>query len=70
MGVGTSLLSYVIDESKRKSYRTLHLWVIDGNTRAISLYENSGFVASGKTKNDNTHSGNPIFERRYSTELV
>ncbi|WP_164513249.1 GNAT family N-acetyltransferase [Thiosocius teredinicola] len=68
--LGTSLLKRVLESVSKESYKSLHLWVIKGNTPAIKLYERFGFEYSGRSKTDSNHSGNPLHELRYSKSLV
>lgn len=42
-GIGTKLLNYVIEESKREKFKTLSLEVDTNNTTAVKLYEEFGF---------------------------
>jgi len=67
--LGSSLLSAVIENVSQEQYKSINLWVINGNTPAIKLYENFGFKHTGHSKIDNSHSGNPIHEIRYSKSL-
>ena len=68
--IGTSLLKVVLESVSKESYKSLHLWVIKGNSPAIKLYERFGFEYSGRSKTDSIHSGNPLHELRYSKSLV
>ncbi|QWC86772.1 GNAT family N-acetyltransferase [Nocardioidaceae bacterium] len=45
-GVGLALLQAAIGGA------SAHLWVLEGNHRAIRFYEKHGFVADGATKQD------------------
>ncbi len=67
--LGSSLLKSVLDSALHENYKSVHLWVIRGNSSAISLYERFGFNYSGKSKIDCSHSGSPIHEVRYSMSL-
>ena len=69
MKYGQSLLGAVIDNVSSEKYKTIHLWVIKGNTPAINLYQSFGFKNTGIIKTDNSHSGHPIHEIRYSKTL-
>jgi L-amino acid N-acyltransferase YncA len=68
-GIGSALLEHVIACSSGYNWKSLYLWVVTTNARAISLYERYGFENEGKIKVDNSHSGNPITERRYVKTL-
>lgn len=50
-GIGTKLLNYVIEESKRDNFETLSLEVDTNNTTAINLYEEFGFNTKEVLKN-------------------
>ncbi|MEJ2622929.1 MAG: GNAT family N-acetyltransferase, partial [Candidatus Thiodiazotropha sp.] len=67
--LGTSLLNATLENVSQKKYKTLHLWVIKGNSPAIKLYEKFGFKYFGKSKTDSNHSGYPLHELRYSRPL-
>jgi L-amino acid N-acyltransferase YncA len=69
MKYGKSLLGAVIDNVASENYKTIHLWVINGNTPAINLYHSFGFQNAGLSKIENSHSGYPIHETRYSKTL-
>ena len=66
---GKSLLGAVIDNVSLEKYKSIHLWVIKGNTPAIKLYQSFGFEDTGLSKTDNSHSGHRIHEIRYSKTL-
>jgi RimJ/RimL family protein N-acetyltransferase len=67
--LGASLLKSVLDSVSKGNYKSVHLWVIEGNLPAIRLYEKFGFKYSGISKTDSSHSGNQIHEIRYSKSL-
>jgi RimJ/RimL family protein N-acetyltransferase len=67
--LGAGLLKSVLDIASQENYKSVNLWVIDGNIPAIRLYERFGFEYTGISKTDSSHSGNPIHELRYSTSL-
>ena len=65
-GIGSKLLLSIIDNVKL-SYESLYLWVAEKNTRAVSFYENFGFIHDGKTKTDQSHGD--IVELLYVAKL-
>ncbi len=67
--LGANLLKTVIGSVSKESYKSLHLWVIEGNLPAQKLYEGFGFEYSGRSKKDSEHSGKPLCELRYSRSL-
>ena len=46
-GVGDALIEAVVDWAREQGFGRLVLWVRQGNARAVSLYERSGFVDDG-----------------------
>lgn len=48
-GLGSALLNRVLTLAKALGYEQLELEVIDGNDRALRLYERLGFVQTGRT---------------------
>ena len=51
-GIGTALLTALLDEAKRHGYEQAELDVIAGNKRAVSLYKNLGFEICGTRPHD------------------
>ena len=49
LGLGGALLNRVLMLAKALGYEQLELEVIDGNDRALRLYERLGFVQTGRT---------------------
>ena len=43
-GVASEMINQVLERLKRSGIRTVFLWVLDGNDRAVRLYERLGFV--------------------------
>jgi ribosomal protein S18 acetylase RimI-like enzyme len=68
-GVGSALLNHVIEFSHNEKWKSLYLWVIESNSRAIHLYERFGFEREGMIKIETLHSGSPITEHRYVKNL-
>lgn len=68
-GIGRALMEHALESTKQEQYSTLHLWVIEGNCRAIRLYKGYGFKDLGVRKVDSTYSDNPIHEIRYTKTL-
>jgi len=46
-GLGESMLHAVADWAVGRGFRTLGLWVTEGNEPALRLYERCGFIATG-----------------------
>ncbi len=57
VGLGRSLLNYMIDQFSADGFGSVYLWVVTQNERAIRLYQRNGFVSEGKIKADPKHSG-------------
>ncbi|MGP9784575.1 GNAT family N-acetyltransferase [Glutamicibacter sp. AOP12-B1-11] len=51
-GVASSLLVAVEEYAKSIGRAALELWVIDDNSRALAVYEGSGFVGTEQVKHD------------------
>lgn len=69
-GIGTSLVVRALEVMKNEGYKSVFLWVVRENQRAIKLYERLGFRNSEIEKLDSSHSGKPITEVRYDTHLT
>ncbi len=50
VGIGTQLLSRLIQEARQEKRRLIYLWVIAENINARKFYEQKGFSATGETK--------------------
>jgi GNAT superfamily N-acetyltransferase len=48
--VGTALVSEVLAWACENGYGEVRLWVVEGNTAAVRLYENTGFVLTGQAQ--------------------
>lgn len=46
-GVGDALVRHVLEWARASGYRSMNLWVVDGNDVARRLYERNGFVPTG-----------------------
>lgn len=51
-GIGTALLSHLLDIAKEKGLKKVHLTVRADNTRAIGLYRKFGFEVEGTFKKE------------------
>lgn len=49
-GIGSQLLTAVMQEATRQGYDRIRLDVVTGNIRARALYERHGFVACGESR--------------------
>jgi ribosomal protein S18 acetylase RimI-like enzyme len=49
-GVGRALVGAVLEWAASRSAATVRLWVTDGNTPALRLYESLGFRATGESQ--------------------
>ncbi len=49
-GFGKQAMDWVKKEALSRGFKSLSLWVLDGNYRAKAFYEKSGFKADGKIK--------------------
>ncbi len=47
-GVGAALLDALADAARADGMESLHLWVVVGNTAALTLYERCGYRATGE----------------------
>lgn len=65
-GVGTALVHDALASLKRDGWRTVSLWVVDGNDRARTFYERLGFRLDGAST---THEGSGARELRMTMAL-
>lgn len=49
-GVGRALMQALLDSGRAGGYQSVRLWVTSGNDAAIRLYEQAGFVATGRAE--------------------
>ena len=50
-GIGTAMMSALIDAARQAGYEQVELDVVDNNTRALALYTRFGFVCVGRIPN-------------------
>lgn len=48
LGIGSAMMDYAFSLAKEMGYEQMELEVVEGNTRAKSLYERFGFIETGK----------------------
>lgn len=51
-GIGHTLMSHALSTFTAWGCERVHLWVLEGNSRAISFYERQGWQLTGDTKVD------------------
>jgi len=49
-GIGSWVMSYIIDKAKQLKMKTIKIWVLSQNQNAINFYMKNGFIADGETK--------------------
>ena len=54
-GVGHALMSHALSTFAAWGCERAHLWVLEGNSRAVSFYERQGWQLTGDTKVDRSH---------------
>ena len=64
-GFGTVMCRHVIDESEKRNWGSLTLWVLKENLPARRFYECLSFLPDGKEKCDTKLTGSPLHEVRY-----
>ena len=64
--IGSSLISFAVNELKKMGFARVSLWVLSTNCRAIRCYESNGFVKDGEKQD---FIGEPVVELRYSRIL-
>lgn len=55
MGIGKKLFSFVIDTIEKCGFEAAELTVVEGNNRAIHMYESFGFVETGRIPKANKY---------------
>jgi ribosomal protein S18 acetylase RimI-like enzyme len=68
MGVGRALIRAGEERLRELGYRTVVLWVLDGNERAQRFYESEGWTLDGEQRTIE-FVGEPIPEVRYAKQL-
>ena len=54
-GIGHALMSQALSTFAVWGCKRAHLWVLEGNSRAVSFYERQGWQLTGDTKVDRSH---------------
>jgi GNAT superfamily N-acetyltransferase len=68
-GIGRLLCTVTLDRAGERGMTAVCLWVISGNQRARTFYEEMGFFADGGAKTDVEFVGAPLHEVRYRREV-
>ena len=55
MGIGTKLFSLVMETVRKCGFESAELTVVEGNDRAIHLYQSFGFTETGRIPNANKY---------------
>ncbi|MBP3887445.1 MAG: GNAT family N-acetyltransferase [Cellulosilyticum sp.] len=63
-GYGKKLFQAVINKLQEEGYKSIYLWVLEGNSRAIKFYEKFGFKANSAYLDDNI-GGKVVREMQY-----
>jgi len=64
-GIGRALLSASLDQTRKRKFDQLTLWVLEGNQRARSFYESFGFIQDGAVKDEDHWKTFAVREVRY-----
>jgi ribosomal protein S18 acetylase RimI-like enzyme len=64
-GTGSALVRAAEDRARSSGCRSLILWVLVGNQRAIAFYEARGFCAANETRSDHRFRYFVIHEAKY-----
>lgn len=54
-GIGHALMNHALSTFTAWGCKRAHLWVLEGNSRAVSFYERQGWQLTGDTKVDRSH---------------
>ncbi|WAM35848.1 GNAT family N-acetyltransferase [Caldicellulosiruptor acetigenus] len=65
---GYELMNFALNRLKKQNFDYCHLWVLEGNTRALNFYERYGFRSDNKVRMLNI-AGVNLRELRYSIKL-
>jgi GNAT superfamily N-acetyltransferase len=69
MGFGQQLTKRAIASAIESGFINIELWCIKGNRPAETIYEQAGFLPTGKDRTSSKLTGNPIHERHYVKNL-
>lgn len=64
-GAGRRLWLAALGQMQAEGYKSISLWVIAGNDRAIRFYERAGFVAEPESRKKFAHGGATLEEVLY-----
>ncbi|GAA1742297.1 GNAT family N-acetyltransferase [Rothia terrae] len=67
--IGFSLMQDALAQLSHEGFIQASLWVLDGNSRALSFYQKFGFILTGKTKRDEMF-GIKLLEREMEISLI
>jgi L-amino acid N-acyltransferase YncA len=68
-GIGQSLMDAVRARAGERGFRSMRLWVLADNARALRFYTRSGFAPDG-TDQIEMYDGIPLKELRYASDLA
>lgn len=68
-GIGFSLMQNALAQLSYEGFTQASLWVLDGNSRALSFYQKFGFILTGKTKYEEMF-GIKLLEREMEISLI
>ncbi|HEY8908499.1 MAG TPA: GNAT family N-acetyltransferase [Rhodoferax sp.] len=69
-GVGRNLWLYSQSHLATEGYRSVSLWVLAANSRAINFYRKAGFVPDSSGNKEFEIGGTPLKDVRYVTDLT
>ena len=67
-GIGSKLMTHLLDKLKKEGYRKITLWVLDTNEKTRKWYESKGWKVEGATKTEKRE-GFDLNEIRYIIDL-